>query len=104
MTAALVGCVLLAVITLYATFGGADFGAGLWNLLAGGDVAGERPRKLIEDSITPVWESNHVWLIFALVLFWTGYPKAFAAVMSAEAVPLWLAALGIVLRGAAFAF
>lgn len=104
MIAALVGCVLLAVITLYATFGGADFGAGLWNLLAGGDVAGERPRKLIEDSITPVWESNHVWLIFALVLFWTGYPKAFSAVMSADAVPLWLAALGIVLRGAAFAF
>jgi len=104
MIATVVGCVLLAVITAYATFGGADFGAGFWNLLAGGDVAGQRPRKLIEDSITPVWESNHVWLIFALVLFWTGYPKAFSAVMSADAVPLWLAALGIVLRGAAFAF
>jgi cytochrome d ubiquinol oxidase subunit II len=51
-----------------------------------------------------VWESNHVWLIFALVLFWTGYPQAFAAVASADAVPLWLAAFGIVLRGAAFAF
>jgi cytochrome d ubiquinol oxidase subunit II len=59
---------------------------------------------LIEDSITPVWESNHVWLIFALVLFWTAYPQAFAAVMSADSVPLWLAAFGIVLRGAAFAF
>jgi cytochrome d ubiquinol oxidase subunit II len=104
MIAALVGCVLLAVMTLYATFGGADFGAGFWNLVAGGDRTGERPRKLIEDSITPVWESNHVWLIFALVLFWTGYPDAFAAVMSADAVPLWLAALGIVLRGTTFAF
>jgi cytochrome d ubiquinol oxidase subunit II len=104
MTAVLVGCVLLAVITLYATFGGADFGAGFWNLVAGGDLKGQRPRKLIEDSITPVWESNHVWLVFALVLFWTGYPKAFTAVVSADAVPLWLAALGIVLRGTTFAF
>ncbi|HEY0472020.1 MAG TPA: cytochrome d ubiquinol oxidase subunit II [Kribbella sp.] len=104
MIAVLVGCVLLAVCTLYATFGGADFGAGFWNLVAGGDVRGQRPRKLIEDSITPVWESNHVWLVFALVLFWTGYPRAFAAVVSADAVPLWLAALGIVLRGIAFAF
>jgi cytochrome d ubiquinol oxidase subunit II len=104
MIAVLVGCVLLAVLTLYATFGGADFGAGFWNLVAGGDLKGQGPRKLIEDSITPVWESNHVWLIFALVIFWTGYPKAFAAVMSADAVPLWLAALGIVLRGTAFAF
>jgi cytochrome d ubiquinol oxidase subunit II len=104
MIAALVGGVLLAAITLYATFGGADFGAGFWNLVAGGDVRGERPRQLIEDSITPVWESNHVWLVFALVLFWTAYPEAFAAVASADAVPLWLAAFGIVLRGAAFAF
>jgi cytochrome d ubiquinol oxidase subunit II len=104
MIAALVGCVLLAIITLYATFGGADFGAGFWNLIAGGDRKGQGPRKLIDDSITPVWEANHVWLIFALVLFWTAYPKAFAAVMSADAVPLWLAALGIVLRGTTFAF
>ncbi|MCW2672625.1 MAG: cytochrome d ubiquinol oxidase subunit [Frankiales bacterium] len=104
MIADLVGGVLLFVITLYATFGGADFGAGLWHLAAGGDSSGAAPRKLIEDSITPVWESNHVWLIFALVLFWTGYPEAFAAVVSADAVPLWLAALGIVLRGTTFAF
>jgi cytochrome d ubiquinol oxidase subunit II len=104
MIAALVGCVLLAVLTLYAIFGGADFGAGLWSLVAGGDIRGERPRRLIEDSITPVWESNHVWLVFALVLFWTGFPEAFAAVVSADAVPLWLAALGVVLRGVGFAF
>jgi cytochrome bd ubiquinol oxidase subunit II len=104
MIPALVGGVLLAAITLYATFGGADFGGGFWNLVAGGDIRGERPRRLIEDSITPVWESNHVWLVFALVLFWTAYPVAFAAVASADAVPLWLAAFGIVLRGAAFAF
>jgi cytochrome d ubiquinol oxidase subunit II len=104
MIPALVGSVLLAVLTLYVTFGGADFGAGFWNLVAGGDTRGERPRRLIEDSITPVWESNHVWLVFALVLFWTAYPEAFAAVASADAVPLWLAAIGVVLRGAAFAF
>jgi cytochrome d ubiquinol oxidase subunit II len=102
--AAAVGAILLAAITLYATLGGADFGGGLWDLLAGGDQRGRAPRALIDESITPVWEANHVWLIFSLVIFWTAFPVAFAAVMTAAAVPLWLAVLGIVLRGAGFAF
>jgi cytochrome d ubiquinol oxidase subunit II len=59
---------------------------------------------LIEESITPVWEANHVWLVFALVIFWTAFPDAFAAVMNAVALPLWLALAGVVLRGAGFAF
>jgi cytochrome bd ubiquinol oxidase subunit II len=99
-----VGAILLATITLYAVLGGADFGGGLWDLLAGGDRRGQAPRQLIDSSITPVWEANHVWLVFALVIFWTGFPVAFAAVMSAVALPIWLAVGGVVLRGAGFAF
>ena len=90
--------------TLYALFGGADFGAGFWDLIAGDAEKGKRPRALIERSLTPVWEANHVWLIFILVVLWTAFPEAFAAIMSTLYVPLALAALGIVLRGAGFAF
>jgi cytochrome d ubiquinol oxidase subunit II len=90
--------------TLYAVFGGADFGAGLWDLIAGDAEKGERPRALIQRSLTPVWEANHVWLIFILVVLWTAFPEAFGAVMSTLYVPLSLAAVGIVLRGAGFAF
>jgi cytochrome bd ubiquinol oxidase subunit II len=104
IAAAAVGGILLAAVTLYGILGGADFGGGLWDLLAGGDRRGHAPRRLIDESITPVWEANHVWLIFALVIFWTAFPVAFAAVMTAAALPLWLAVGGIVLRGAGFAF
>ena len=102
--AAAVGAILLTGITLYAVLGGADFGGGLWDLLAGTTARGRAPRRLIEESITPVWEANHVWLVFDLVIFWTAFPHAFAAVMTALALPLWLALGGIVLRGAGFAF
>ena len=104
MITSVVGGILLAGLTLYAALGGADFGGGLWDLLAGADQRGRAPRQLIDDTITPVWEANHVWLIFVLVIFWTAFPPAFAAVMTAAALPLWLAAFGIVLRGAGFAF
>lgn len=90
--------------TLYALFGGADFGGGLWDLIAGDAERGERPRARIQRSIAPVWEANHVWLVFILVVLWTAFPEAFAAVTSTLYVPLALAALGIVLRGAGFAF
>jgi cytochrome d ubiquinol oxidase subunit II len=102
--AATIGAILLVGITLYAVLGGADFGGGLWDLLAGGTSRGWAPRRLIDESITPVWEANHVWLVFDLVIFWTAFPHAFASVMTAAAVPLWLAVGGIVLRGAGFAF
>ena len=91
-------------IALYALLAGADFGAGLWDLLAGGDERGRAPRALIEDSIAPVWEANHVWLIFVLVTLWTAFPSAFAPIMSTLYVPLTFAAIGIILRGAAFGF
>ena len=90
--------------TFYALFGGADFGAGFWDLIAGGAERGEQPRALIQRSLTPVWEANHVWLIFILVVLWTAFPPAFSAVMTTLYVPIALAALGIVLRGSGFAF
>ena len=86
MAAAAVAGILLASVTLYALLGGADFGGGLWDLLAGGDRRGRAPRAMIEESITPVWEANHVWLIFDLVIFWTAFPHAFAAVMTTAAL------------------
>ena len=98
------GAILFGVILAYAIFGGADFGAGFWDLTAGGAEAGRRPRGLVDRSIGPVWEANHVWLIFALVVAWTAFPTAFASVMRTLYVPLGLAALGIVLRGSGFAF
>jgi cytochrome bd ubiquinol oxidase subunit II len=90
--------------TFYALFGGADFGGGLWDLIAGDAEKGERPRALIQRSLTPVWEANHVWLIFILVVLWTAFPPAFSAVMTTLYVPIALAAVGIVLRGSGFAF
>jgi cytochrome d ubiquinol oxidase subunit II len=103
-TADAVAGVLWVGVTLYAVFGGADFGAGFWSLFAGGDERGGRARALIDWAIGPVWESNHVWLIFVLVVLWTSFSSAFAAVFSTLFIPLSLAALGIVLRGSGFAF
>ena len=99
----LVVAVLLAAITAYAILGGADFGAGFWDLTAGGPDRGARLRGMVKRSMGPVWEANHVWLIFVLVVFWTGFPSAFAAVMQTLYVPFFLAAVGLIFRGAAFA-
>ncbi|MEE3920376.1 cytochrome d ubiquinol oxidase subunit II [Micromonospora sp. BRA006-A] len=96
--------VLLAGLTLYTLLAGADFGAGIWDLLAGGARRGAARRELIAHSIGPVWEANHVWLILVITLFWTTFPPAFAAFASTPYIPLTLAALGIIGRGAAFAF
>jgi len=95
---------LWAGITAYVLFGGADFGAGLWDLVAGGAESGARQRARIEHSIGPVWEANHVWLIFALVVVWTAFPSAFAAIMATLSLPLTAVAFGVILRGSAFAF
>jgi cytochrome d ubiquinol oxidase subunit II len=103
-TVDLVAIVLWLGVTAYAVFGGADFGGGFWHLAAGTGPQAHGPRNLIADAIGPVWEANHTWLIFDLVILWTAFPPAFAAIMSTLFVPLSLAAFGIVLRGAAFAF
>jgi cytochrome d ubiquinol oxidase subunit II len=94
---------MLLGLTAYGVLAGADFGAGLWDLTAGGARRGGALRGLIQRSMSPVWEANHVWLIFVLVVFWTAFPVAFASVTSTLYVPLFLAAAGIILRGTAFA-
>jgi cytochrome d ubiquinol oxidase subunit II len=105
MTAATIALVVLWVgVTFYALFAGADFGGGFWDLFAGRTRSGMPQRRLIEHSLAPVWEANHVWLIFVLVMLWTCWPPVFAAIMSTLFIPLTLVALGIIARGAAFAF
>jgi cytochrome d ubiquinol oxidase subunit II len=103
-TADAVAGVLWLAATFYAIFAGADFGAGIWDLVAGKGERGRLARETITHSIAPVWEANHVWLIFCLVVLWTGFSAAFGAIMSTLFIPLCLVALGIVLRGASFAF
>ncbi|WP_433332788.1 cytochrome d ubiquinol oxidase subunit II [Spirillospora sp. CA-294931] len=93
------GLILLG-LSAYLLFGGADFGAGLWHL-----TSRRRDEKhVIEHAMGPLWEANHVWLIFVMVMTWTAFPPVFAEVMSEHWVPLSLAALGIVARGSTFVF
>ncbi|WUH91218.1 cytochrome d ubiquinol oxidase subunit II [Streptomyces sp. NBC_00433] len=99
----LIAWVMVLAIAAYASGGGTDYGAGFWDLLAGGAERGERPRRLIDHAMAPVWEVNNVWLIFVLVIMWTGFPAMFQAVFTALWLPLVLAAVGTVLRGAGFA-
>jgi cytochrome d ubiquinol oxidase subunit II len=91
-------------VVAYAILGGADFGSGVWDLLAGDARQGAHLRSQIDRSIGPVWEANHVWLVYVLVFLWTGFPTAFGAIMTTLFVPWLLVGLGIVLRGGAFAF
>jgi cytochrome bd ubiquinol oxidase subunit II len=91
-------------VVAYAVFGGADFGSGVWDLLAGNAEEGGELRAQIDHSIGPVWEANHVWLIYVLVFMWTAFPTAFAAMITTLAIPWMLVGVGIILRGAGFAF
>jgi cytochrome bd ubiquinol oxidase subunit II len=95
---------LFAGVVAYTVFAGADFGSGLWDLTAGDARRGGPLRALIDKAIGPVWEANHVWLVFVLVYLWTGFPTGFASLMQTLFVPFSLAGLGIVFRGASFAF
>jgi cytochrome d ubiquinol oxidase subunit II len=99
----LLGAVILGALVFYVLLGGADFGGGIWDLLASGPRAREQ-RALVERAIGPIWEANHVWLILVIVVLFTGFPKAFAAVSVGLFVPLVVLLVGIVLRGAAFTF
>jgi len=90
-------------LTLYVLLGGADFGGGVWDLLAAGPKR-DRQRALISAAIGPVWEANHVWLIFVVTALFAAFPLAFAVITQALYLPLSIAIGGIVLRGAAFAF
>src|SRR4051812_30793129 len=94
---------VLGGLVLYTVLAGADFGAGFWQLAAGRGEKAVRIREHAHRSMAPVWEANHVWLIFVLTVFWTAYPKAFGSIASTLAIPLFIAALGIIFRGAAYA-
>jgi cytochrome d ubiquinol oxidase subunit II len=95
-------CILLSLI-LYALSGGADFGGGMWDLLATGPRAA-RQRQAIAEAVGPIWEANHVWLILVVVLLFTGFPRGFALMMTALNIPVTAMLISIVLRGAAFIF
>ncbi|HYY58997.1 MAG TPA: cytochrome d ubiquinol oxidase subunit II [Pyrinomonadaceae bacterium] len=94
---------MIVSLTFYALLGGADYGGGVWDLFARGKRAREQ-RELIAHAIGPVWEANHVWLILVVVILFTGFPVAFAAIATALHIPLTLLLVGIVLRGSAFTF
>jgi cytochrome d ubiquinol oxidase subunit II len=94
---------VLAGLVLYTVLAGADFGAGFWQLFAGRGPRAQRIREHAHDSMAPVWEANHVWLIFVLTVFWTAYPTAFGSIASTLSAPLFIAGIGIVMRGAAYA-
>lgn len=101
--AVLLALALVLSLTAYVLLGGADYGGGVWDLLATGPTAA-RQRATIAHAIGPVWEANHVWLIVAVVLVFSGFPGAFAMLSTYLHVPLLLALIGIVLRGSAFVF
>jgi len=90
-------------LVFYAVLGGADFGAGFWQLTAGKGPHARAIRDHAHHAIAPVWEANHVWLIFVLTVMWTAYPTAFASIASTLAVPLFIAGLGIIFRGTTYA-
>jgi cytochrome bd ubiquinol oxidase subunit II len=95
--------IMLVALVIYALLGGADYGAGFWDLLCSGPRR-DQQRHLIENAIEPIWEANHVWLILVVVLTFSGFPPAFAAICVGLAIPLFLVLLGIVLRGSSFVF
>ncbi|MGE5674845.1 MAG: cytochrome d ubiquinol oxidase subunit II [Mycobacterium leprae] len=97
------GAVMLAALTAYAVLAGADFGGGIWDLLASGPTRDDQ-RRAIAQAIEPVWEANHVWLIFIAVILFTAFPPAFAALCIAGFGPFHVALIGIILRGSAFVF
>ena len=93
----------LAGLIAYVVLGGADFGAGFWFLVSGRGPHRPELREHTFRAMGPVWEANHVWLIFVLVVVWTAYPVAFGSIASTLAVPLFIAAVGIIMRGTTYA-
>jgi cytochrome bd ubiquinol oxidase subunit II len=89
-------------LALYTVLGGADFGAGFWQLVAGKGERADEIREHAHNAMAPVWEANHVWLIFVLTVVWTAYPTAFGSIASTLSIPLFIAGIGIVMRGGAY--
>ena len=104
LTPDLIAFVLLLTIAAYSTAGGVDFGAGIWDLLAGNSKRGREARALIDHAMAPVWEVNNVWLVLAIVLCWTAFPSLFQAAFVSLYPLFTLALIGLILRGAFFAF
>ncbi len=94
---------IIVGLAAYVVLAGADFGAGFWTLAAGRGAQADEIREFCRHAMGPVWEANHVWLIFVFVVCWTAYPVAFASIASTLAIPLFIAAVGIILRGSAYA-
>lgn len=98
-----IAAIMVGALIIYAVLGGADYGGGVWDLFASGPRAADQ-RRLIAEAIAPVWEANHVWLILVLVVLFTAFPTAFAAIGTSLHIPLTLMLVGVVLRGTAFTF
>lgn len=99
----LLGATIIGALTFYVLLGGADYGGGIWDLFSTGPRA-QQQRDTIARAITPVWEVNHVWLVLVIVLLWTGFPPAFAAITTALHIPVLLLLFGVVFRGVSFTF
>src|SRR5262249_55476416 len=104
MLADIPAALILVGLAAYTVLAAADFGAGFWTLVtSGGRASSAATRDHARRAMGPVWEANHVWLIFVLVVCWTAYPLAFASITSTLSVPLFIAAVGGILRGASYA-
>jgi cytochrome d ubiquinol oxidase subunit II len=103
MLETLIAAIILASLIIYALMGGADYGGGMWDLLASGGRA-QRQRHAIVEAIAPIWEANHVWLVLVIVLLFSAFPLAFSTMMTALNIPITAILIGIVLRGSAFMF
>jgi cytochrome bd ubiquinol oxidase subunit II len=103
MLETIIAGIMLISLILYGVMGGADYGGGMWDLLASG-VRAQRQRHAIAEAIAPIWEANHVWLILVVVLLFSAFPRGFSAIMIALHIPITAMLIGIVLRGSAFAF
>ena len=99
----ILGIAMVISLNFYVLMGGADYGGGVWDLLASGPRKKEQ-QKLIEEAIGPIWEANHVWLILAVVVLFAAFPRAYAAISTSLHIPLTMLLLGIVARGTAFTF
>jgi cytochrome bd ubiquinol oxidase subunit II len=103
MLETLIAAIMLAALILYAVMGGADYGGGMWDLLASG-VRARRQRQAIVEAIAPIWEANHVWLVLLVVLMFSAFPLAFSAMMISLHIPIAAMLIGIIFRGSAFVF
>jgi cytochrome d ubiquinol oxidase subunit II len=99
----MVAGVLMVSLTIYVLSGGADYGSGVWDLLASGPRKLEQ-RQFLAHAIGPIWEADHVWLILTVVILFTCFPAAFCTIMTDLNLPVTLMLVGIILRGAAFSF